>query len=202
MVSIVGTEIHEYLQTTDKEALLDKDEDGEHVPLLLSTLDLSHWTLILVVSITNNGVEKALGRLREAYGVLANLLEKDELELEEATVNTWAVETALGAANLHEDWSGRPAASSAKDTIATMHPILGRLNIPQAKKAAIEDYSETIQITQIENVLALQDANNRGPAIRFLHPRIVEVRLNNRSHCTWCLHNINLLAPIHIARKS
>jgi hypothetical protein len=42
IAAIVGSDIHEYVQITDKEALQDKDEDGEHVPLLLSTLDLSH----------------------------------------------------------------------------------------------------------------------------------------------------------------
>jgi hypothetical protein len=39
---IVGTKIHEMIQTTDKAALLDKDDDGDHTPLLLTTLDLSH----------------------------------------------------------------------------------------------------------------------------------------------------------------
>jgi hypothetical protein len=42
IAAIVGSDIHRYVQVTDKEALQDKDEDGEHVPLLLSTLDLSH----------------------------------------------------------------------------------------------------------------------------------------------------------------
>lgn len=42
ITSIVGSDIHEYVQVTDKEALEDKDEDGEHAPLLLSTLDMSH----------------------------------------------------------------------------------------------------------------------------------------------------------------
>ena len=32
IASIVGTDIHEYVQVSDKEALLDKDEDGKHAP--------------------------------------------------------------------------------------------------------------------------------------------------------------------------
>jgi hypothetical protein len=103
IAAIVGTGIHEYVQATDKEALQDKDEDGEHAPLLLATLDLSHWTSIMFVSTTDNGIEKALGRLREAHEVLASLLEKDELDLEESLSNTRSVETALRAANPHED---------------------------------------------------------------------------------------------------
>jgi hypothetical protein len=103
IASIVGTEIHDMIQTTDNAALQDKDDDGDHTPLFLTTLDLSHWTAIMYVSTLENGVEKALARLREAYGVLANLLEKDEIELEEANSNTRVVETALRAANPHED---------------------------------------------------------------------------------------------------
>jgi hypothetical protein len=81
--------------------------------------------------------------------------------------------------------------------VNVLHPILGRLNIPQGQKTAIEDYSETIQTTQMEQEIASQDTTNRGPAIPFLPVHTVEVRLN--SHRTWCLNNINLLAPIPIS---
>lgn len=57
----------------------------------------------MLASTLDNGVEKALLRLREAHIVLTVLLEKYELELEEALNNTWVVETALRAANAHED---------------------------------------------------------------------------------------------------
>jgi hypothetical protein len=83
------------MQTNDRAALLDTDDQGEHTPLLLSTLDLSHWTSIMYVSTLEGGVEKALTRLREAHVVLAHLLERDELELEEANTNTHLVECAL-----------------------------------------------------------------------------------------------------------
>jgi hypothetical protein len=52
-------------------------------------------------STLENGVEKSLTHLKEA--VLAGLLEKNELELEEETNNTKVVETALRAANMHDD---------------------------------------------------------------------------------------------------
>ena len=105
LAAIAGPEIHQLIQQSDNEALLDKDEDGEHAPLLLPTLDLSHWTSIMYVSTLDNSAEKALIRLRKAYELLANLLEKDELDLEEATTNIRILETALRAANPHEDWS-------------------------------------------------------------------------------------------------
>ena len=196
LVSILGPEIHDLIQTTDNAALLDKDEDGEHAPLLLSTLDLSHWTSILFISTQDKGIEKALARVREAHAVLANLLEKDEVDLEEATNTTSEVEAAPRAANPHEDWFDQPNPSKTADAMTTMHPLLGGHNIPHAQKAALEDLGECIQSTQMEQEVASNDASGRGPAIPFLPRRAVEVRLNTRSHRTWCLNNINLLAPI------
>jgi hypothetical protein len=195
LVSTPGSEIHEFIQTTDSAALLDKDEDGEHAPLLLSTLDLSHWTLIMLVSIQENGVEKAMARLQEAHALLPNLLEKDEIDLEEATSNTRLVETALRLANPHEDWFDRPTPTKAGDSPSVMHPILGRFNIPHVQQAAIKDYGECIQSMQLDQELAWLDSSNKGPAIPFLPQRTVEVRLNMRNHRSWCLNNINLLTP-------
>lgn len=199
IASIVGPEIHAYVQETDNASFLDKDDDGEHAPLLLTTLDLSHWTSIMLASTLENGVDKALARLREAHEVLAVLLEKDELELEDAMSNTRVIETALRAANAHEDWSDRPQQTKSIETLDALHPMVGRLNIPDAHKAAIEDYGDSIQSSQMELEHASSDASGKGPAIPFLPPRTVEVRLNARSHRTWCLNNINLLAPIPAA---
>ena len=198
LAAIHGLEIHQFIQTTDKEALLDKDEDGEHAPLLLSTLDLSHWTIIMYTSTQDDGVEKALSRLREAHEVLANLLEKDELDLQEALTNTQLVEVALRSANPHEDWSHKPPPTRVTETI-TMHPMVNRLNIPPAEKPTIEDFGECIQNSQMEQDIVSQDAAGKGPAIPFLPARNVEVKLNTRSHRSWCLNNINLLAPIPIS---
>ena len=74
--------------------------------------------------------------------------------------------------------------------------MVGRLNIPHAHKAAIEDYGDCIQSSQMETEIASLDASSKGPTIPLLPPRTVEVCLNSRSHRTWCLNNINLLAPI------
>jgi hypothetical protein len=196
LASIIGSEIHDFVQSSDRDALLDTDDDGEHAPLLLSTLDLSHWTSLMYVSTLEGGIEKALTRLREAHAVLAHLLERDELELEEANRSTHLVECALRTANPHEDWSDRPAPTRAADSGTSLHPILGRLNIPHAHQAALEDFGECIQSTQMDQEMASHDSSGKGPAIPFLPPRTVEIRLNARSHRTWCLNNINLLAPI------
>ena len=197
IAAIRGPEIHTFIQESDNAALLEKDEEGEHAPLLLSTLDLSHWTAILYVSTLENGSEAALNHLWEAHGVLANLLEKDELEETEAYNNLKATEDALRATNPHEDWSHRPTTAPAFDSLTPMHPLVGRLNIPDAETTAIEDYGDGIQSTQVEFEIASLDANaGNGPDIPFTPPRTVEWRLNSHLHRSWCLKNINLLAPI------
>jgi hypothetical protein len=38
---------HEFVQTTNKAAFADQDEEGVHAPLLLQTLDLSHWSALM-----------------------------------------------------------------------------------------------------------------------------------------------------------
>lgn len=96
-----------YVQETDNSSLLDKDDDNEHAPLHLTTLDLSHWTSIMVASTLENGVENALIRLREAHSVLAILLEKNKQELEEALNSTRMVEMVLRATKSHDDWFHR-----------------------------------------------------------------------------------------------
>ena len=124
LASIVGSKIHIFVQDTNNAAFLDKDNDGEHVPLLLSTLDLSHWTAIMHASTLENGIEKALSQLQEAHLVLAMQLERDELELEEATNNARVVKTAVGAANSHEDWFDCLQQTRAAESLEVLHPIV------------------------------------------------------------------------------
>lgn len=199
LATIAAPEIHKYIQDIDTTALQDVDEDGEHAPLLLTTLDLSHWTGIMIAAITET--KKGLGRLQEAQKVLGQLLENDEHVLQEALRNTRIVENALRSVNPHEDWSDLPPptdlATATVDS-PSLHPLLDKLNIAPAHKAAIEDFSESISSTQSERDLASLDAIGKGPAIPFLPSRAVEEQLASRSHRTWCLKNINLLAPISI----
>jgi hypothetical protein len=65
LAMIIEPEIYRFIQETDKAALHDVDDEGEHAQLLLITLDLSHWTSIMIACITD--MEKGLGRLRKAH---------------------------------------------------------------------------------------------------------------------------------------
>jgi hypothetical protein len=146
--------------------------------------------------------EKGLSRLREAHQVLSQLLEKDELDFEEAIRNTRVVEIALRNANPHEDWSDLPPPidlSKSSEVTPTLHPLLSKLNIVPAHKAAFEDFSENILTTQSEKDLASLENAGKGPTIPFLPSRAIEEQLASRSHRTWCLKNINLLAPISLS---
>ena len=44
---IADPKFHEFIQIADKNAMADQDEEGVHAPLLLATLDLSHWTALM-----------------------------------------------------------------------------------------------------------------------------------------------------------
>jgi hypothetical protein len=102
LAAIREPEIHTFIQTKDLAAYEDLDDDGEHTPMLLSTLDLSHWTAIMWVAMEDK--EKGLARLFQAHAALGTLLDDDEKDLEEAKRNTRAVEIVLRANNPHENW--------------------------------------------------------------------------------------------------
>jgi hypothetical protein len=202
LATISANEIHSYIQDADRTAFEDKDEDGEHAPMMISTLDLSHWTAIMFTAAENT--EQGLAKLMQAHSVLSTILERDEKDLEEAEFHTRAVEAALKATNPHETWSNESASiptvplDGTSSSPSAMHPLLSRLNIAQAHQAAIEELSESITYTQTEANHAALEASGRGPAIPFLPARAVEDQLNTKSHRTWCLNNINLMAPITI----
>ena len=81
LATIIELEIHWFIQETDKVPLQDMDNEAKHAPLLLITLDLSHWTAIMIAFIADT--EKGLGCLREAQQALGQLSEKDEFDFEE-----------------------------------------------------------------------------------------------------------------------
>ena len=113
--------------------------------------------------------------------------------------NTRTVENALWIANSHEDWSDLPPPtnlSKANEECPNLHPLLARLNIPVAHKAVLEDFLENIHTTQSEMDMASLEVVEKSPIIPFLPSRAIEEQLASRSHRTWCLKNINLLAPI------
>jgi hypothetical protein len=77
--------------------------------------------------------------------------------------------------------------------------LLGWLNIPQADKAQLEDWSFTIQTSQMEKDMAeLNSSRKGGPAIPLTPHRSVEHQVAGKQHRMWVLGNINLLAPLPI----
>ena len=152
-------EIHSFIQKTDLEALANKGDEGVHAPMLLATLDLSHWTAIMQVAITD--IAAGLTRLRQAYEVLPTILNCDELELEEAARNTKIVEAYLRLANAHESWtrdvSSLPTtditgvAPPSNSPSAAAHPLLSKLKLAPEHKLALDDLSKSIHSTQAES---------------------------------------------------
>lgn len=100
MVGLNAPEIHEYIQTQDRQALLDLDEDGMHAPLFLLTLDLSQWTLVLAAKFSK--AVAGLEQLKVAHAQLADILDFEAEEIEIATHNIALVDVALKKANPHE----------------------------------------------------------------------------------------------------
>ena len=203
LACVSDKEFHEFIQSSDKAALADIDDEGAHAPLMLSVLDLSHWTALMNVVTA----DKAAGmiRLQKAQQSLAVILDQDEVDLEDANRNTRAVEAYLRTANPHEEWTKEIPAptvnlndAASGDCTVKLHPLLSRLNIAPCHKTAIEDLSESIVNTQSEVTREKLEASGKGPSIPFLPPRAVEDLLATRSHRTWCVNNINLLAPITV----
>ena len=100
LACVDDAEIHSFIQKTHLDAFANKDDEGVHAPMLLATLDLSHWTAIMQATI----VDKVAGltRLCQVHDVFSSILDRDELELEEATCNAKKVEAYLRLANPHE----------------------------------------------------------------------------------------------------
>lgn len=150
------------------------DNEGEYASLLLITLDLLHWTTIMIASIADR--EKGLGHLHEAHQALGQLLEKEKLDFEETAQNT-QTEIALCNANLHEDWSDLPPPIDLNYTNVenpTLFSLLAKLNIALAHKATIEDFSENILTNQSKKDLASLETTDKGPAIPFLPSQAIE----------------------------
>lgn len=195
LVSLKAPEIHEFIKEQDTAALLDRDDEGEHAPLLLSTLDLSQWTLILNLTIRESAA-KAFEQLRLAHSQLADILEWENDELIQAEKDALAVDAAIKAANPHE--TSNSVSSLSGPSAASNHPFLNGLNVGAAQKAALEDLVENIHTSQTEKDLALLLATGKGPVVPFTPSRSVEALVATKAHRCWGLTNINLLAPISV----
>ena len=200
LTAIDEPEIHTFIQKTDMAALSDIDDDGEHAPLLLETLDLSHWVSIMYAFLEKK--EDGLAKLTQAHAVLGELLERDELEYKEAEQNTKLVEAALINANPQDkiitDSNSGPIISLDESCLTLdPHTLLSKLNLGESQ-TTVSDLKESIYFSQSEQQRSEVEAAGKGPCIPFLPSRAVEQLLATRAHRTWCLQNANLLAPISI----
>lgn len=144
LASLKGPEIHEFIKEQDTVALLDRDNEGEHAPLLLSTLDLSQWTLILNLTIRQSSAE-AFEQLRLAHSQLADILVWENDELVQAERDVLAVDAAIKTANplklLKPHETSNTISTLSEPSAASGHPFLNSLNVGAAQKAALEDRS-------------------------------------------------------------
>ena len=74
--------------------------------------------------------------------------------------------------------------------------LLNRLSLENCHRSIVEEYKANIGHNIIESQREMLEASGKGPAIPFVPPWAVEELLASRGHRTWCLKNINLLAPI------
>lgn len=179
MASLGATEIHTFIEEHDRAALLDVDDEGEHAPLLVAMLDLSQWTLILNLTICESA-QKALDQLQVAHTQLAEMLDWEHEELQQAEKDSVLVDAALKAANSH-DVSSKPTSFSGPSTTAN-HPFLNGLNIAPAQKAALEDLVETIQTSQTEKDLALLMASGKGAVAPFTPARSIKAQVVSKHY--------------------
>lgn len=184
--------VHEFIQTSDSEALTQSTDDGEP-ELLLLTLDLAMWTRIF--EFANKDTPKALERLKELQSKLHDINTRDSLEHEEARINVGLVEAAIRQANF------RPAPEESKpgDMSALDHPFLFGMQIDKAHKAALEDFNEAILASQSQNEQATLSRSSDSLSIPFIPPRAVEDLVAQRHHRVWTIGNLNVLAPIPIS---
>lgn len=194
-------EIHQYIQSSDKQALSNStDEDAGESPLLLTTIDLGQWTQVLVVA--NTDLPTAMRRLEEMHSKLEDLVNQDALDYDEAKGNTSIVECYLRSINCldSEEPPGEvngPATNLAGGNNTMSHPLLLNLGIDDSQKAALEDLEEEITTTQHEKAQANM-SSGESISIPFMPPRAVEELVASRHHRVWQVGNFNLLAPIPI----
>jgi hypothetical protein len=180
------SEIHEYVQRMDSEAL--EAANGEETTLLLSIMDLSLWTRIF--EFANSHLPKAMERLRHCHSILNDLFSQDFDEIDEAKRNTEIAEVAIKQANKCVN------IETAGGIGAFNHPYLMNLSINEVVKASMEDMEESMSSSQAAAELETLVASGKHLAVPFAPQRSVEDQSNQKDHRVWAIGNINLPAPI------
>ena len=197
LAAIDMPEFHSCVQELDTAAINDVDEEGVHAPLLLDTLDLAAWTSLFVLTTADR--PKTIERIRCAQSKLPDLLIEDETEAVRSAQLAQKIESILKLANedaLTVD-AARTVLGPEQLTTADSHPLLAKMNISEADKSALEDFSEGIQSSQAEKHKHTMVAS-KGPVVPLKPPRSVELLVTDFQHRMWAIGNTNLLAPISI----
>ena len=143
---------------------------------------------------------KALEELKTVHFQLADILETESEELDNATTNSKKVDQAIRLANPQEAPKGTTSltCSTLASPSATVHPLMSGKMIAMAHKAALEDLCSSIQLSQVEKANAVLLTAGKGPVAPLLPRRSVEYQLGSKNHQCWALNNINLLAPVSV----
>lgn len=144
-------------------------------------------------------VDQTMAMLRDAHVKLPDILEQEAVELQKALQDSTTIEEAIRKANPTEQWRALPITSLAEASPKRAHPLLSRLNIAEAHKAALKDLSSSIQNSQAEKDMQVLITSRRGPLVPIMPHRSVEDQVAHKDHRVWGLNNINLLAPITTA---
>lgn len=139
--------IQQYIQSTDLNTIASTPEDGEPL-LLLSLLDLSHWTRVF--EFANSDTGKAMARLEEMTSKLHDINDRDALEMDEARGNTAKVEQYLKRVNFGDSSRSGTLSTELKPAAGLDHPFVIYMKIPEAHKAALEDLRDSISSVQTE----------------------------------------------------
>jgi hypothetical protein len=197
LAAIDMPEFHCCVQELDTAAINDVDEEGGHAPLLLDTLDLAAWTSLFVLATADR--PKTVERIRCAQNKLSDLLIEDETEAVRSAHLAQKIESILKLANedaLTVD-TARTVLGPEQLTTTDTHPLLAKMNISEADKSALEDFSEGIQSSQAEKHRNTMVAS-KGPVVPLKPPRSVELLVTDFQHRMWAIGNTNLMAPISI----
>ena len=77
----------------------------------------------------------------------------------------------------------------------TVHPLLAKLKISSMKMATLEDFTEDINSSQVEEEKQTM-VNTKGPLVPAKSPRYVELLVVDHQHLMWAIGNTALMAPI------
>lgn len=182
-------EVHNFVIQSDLDTINSQSDEGEPV-ILMTVLDLNHWTRIFEAS--QISVDLALERVRELHGAMTEILTRDQLEIDECTTQTTLAETAIKGSNAStwpSDFGGNPCQG-------LNHPYLKNVRLAEGQRAALEDFSDEIQSSQAEIDQNSLVASGRNLSVPFVPPRSVEDQVAVKDHRVWTLGNVNLLAPI------